>query len=706
MRKTLYFAVISLFFQIYLSEFVMAQHVLPINDNDWAESNEHIYLTDEVTYVYITMDEADLDGFLADPYTDIYKPCSVRIVNSVIDETTTNVGIRPRGNSQRGSVKFPWKISFNEFVSGRKFYGVEKMNFAGEATDPSMSRESLAYEMMRSIGVAAGRTSHVWLEINDGTKVRGVYNNIEQVDEEFVQAWFGNKDGDLYKCRWKDQGARLSWVAPGDAATYASMDDYEEKISGSYQRLADFIDFIKFSDNVTFRNDIASWINVDSFLRAQAVDMYLGQWDGIWIFPNNYYLYWDTDSEKFEYVPWDLDHCMGMDYWFLPYFFGTNWATRGFYNWGLNSEAAEASGDNGPPIIDRLLEIPLYESKLAGYVQELASYHGHPSKLSNSIDMHFNLLDPLAFTGTFSGSSMDNGYDAGDFDSSWSSPSSYSAFSNPATWGIVPFLETRSAYVRDNYPSLSPQASSPLVINEILGKNSNGITDEFGENEDWVEIYNKSSQAIDLGGYFLSDKYSDTKKWEIPAGTIVQPNDYIIFWCDEDISQGPLHADFKIDTDGGGVYLFSPTTSLNFLVSSLRYPPLNEDQSWARVPSGGQNSIALNSPTPYAFNEPNSFYLCKEGFVPDPIRVYATGATPNEFVAFLWSYNAGNAIVSGAQCTGITLGLATPFFLGAYLSTDSFGVAFSQLPKNRVPADIYVQAVDVNTCAVSNVLQF
>ena len=52
----------------------------------------------------------------------------------------------------------------------------------------------------------------------------------------------------------------------------------------------------------------------------------------------------------------------------LPYFFGTNWATRGFYNWGLNSEAAEASGDNGPPIIDRLLEIPLYESigKISG----------------------------------------------------------------------------------------------------------------------------------------------------------------------------------------------------------------------------------------------------------------------------------------------------------------------------------------------------
>ena len=208
-----------------------AQHILPETDNDWSESNQYIYLTDEVTSVYVTMNEIDLDAFIADPYTDIYAPCEVRFVNSVMDEVITNVGIRPRGNSQRDAQKFPWKLSFNGLVTGRKFHGVEKMNFAGESTDPSMSRESLAYEIMRSIGVAAPRSAHIWLTINDGTKVSGVYNNIEQVDEEFVQAWFNNKDGDLYKCRWKGAGAKLNWVAPGDAAAYEALPDYEEKIT-------------------------------------------------------------------------------------------------------------------------------------------------------------------------------------------------------------------------------------------------------------------------------------------------------------------------------------------------------------------------------------------------------------------------------------------------------------------------------------------
>ena len=682
-----------------------AQHILPETDNDWSESNQYIYLTDEVTFVSVTMNEIDLDAFIADPYTDIYAPCEVRFVNSVMDEVITNVGIRPRGNSQRDAQKFPWKLSFNELVTGRKFHGVEKMNFAGESTDPSMSRESLSYEIMRSIGVAAPRSAHIWLTINDGTKVSGVYNNIEQVDEEFVQAWFDNKDGDLYKCRWKGGGAKLNWVAPGDAAAYEALPDYEEKITGSYQRLADFIDFIVNSDTQTFSDDISSWMNVDSFLRAQAVDMYLGQWDGLWILPNNYYLYWDTTSALFEYVPWDLDHSMGMDYWVFPYFFGTDWATRNFDNWGLNSPASE-SGQNGPPLINRLLAVPLYESKLAGYLQDLAAYHGHPRRLADSITNHFDQLQSLAYTGAFSGNTTDNNYTTQDFVASWTYPSTYSAFRTPATWGIIPFLEKRSAYVRDFYPSSSPQLTIPISINEVVAKNTNGISDELGEFEDWIEIYNSSSQPIDLGGYFLSDRYSNSSMWEFPPSTIVQAKDYLIVWCDAEMSQGPLHTNFKLDKDGSGVYLFAPNTSSNYLVDSITYSTLSDNQSIARIPDASQNIVSLDDPTPLAFNETGDLYLCKIGFVPDPTTLHCTGLTANSQAAYLWSSNFGSAVIGGNNCSGVTLGLTNPFYLGILTTVDAYGLSTVQIPKDRVPAGICAQVIDVATCATSNVIQF
>ena len=50
-----------------------------------------------------------------------------------------------------------------------------------------------------------------------------------------------------------------------------------------------------FNDD-TFKNEIKNWINVDSFLRAQAVDVAMGGWDGLYMVANNHYLYYDEDT--------------------------------------------------------------------------------------------------------------------------------------------------------------------------------------------------------------------------------------------------------------------------------------------------------------------------------------------------------------------------------------------------------------------------
>ena len=72
-----------------------------------------------------------------------------------------------------------------------------------------------------------------------------------------------------------------------------------------------------------------------------------------------------------------------------------------------------------------------------------------------------------------------------------------------------------------------------VVINEFMASNANGPKDENDQNEDWIELYNKSNAAINLSGFFLSDNPANIKKWEIPAGTNIAANGYLIFWCDE-----------------------------------------------------------------------------------------------------------------------------------------------------------------------------
>ena len=47
--------------------------------------------------------------------------------------------------------------------------------------------------------------------------------------------------------------------------------------------------------------------------------------------------------------------------------------------------------------------------------------------------------------------------------------------------------------------------SQNISINEIMSSNSNTISDEDGEYEDWIEIYNFGSTTVSLKGYGLSD---------------------------------------------------------------------------------------------------------------------------------------------------------------------------------------------------------
>lgn len=687
-----------------LASQALAQHPAPLGDADWDAAGAAIMLRGEVGEIQVTMNEAELDAFIADPFIDVYANCTVRIVNSVIDETYLDVGIRPRGNSQRQSNKFPWKLSFNEFVSGRKVHGLEKMNLAGEATDPSQSRETLAYDLFRSMGIASTRTAHYWMTINDGTKVRALYNLIQPVDEELVQAWFGNKDGELYKCRWKDEGAKLLWKSPGDAATYEAMLDYEEKITGSYQRLADFIDFINNTDDTTFAAGIDDWLNVDSFLRAQACDMYLGGWDGIWILPNNYYLYWDTEVQRFEYLPWDLDHSFGMDYWLFPYFFGTDWARRDYTDWGKGGPASEPGNGNGPPIVDRLLKIPAYDQKLQEYVQQIAREQGHPTVLLPQISHLATILAPYAWQGTFKGTSADNNYEPSDFAAAWETPGNYSPFTIPATWGILPYLRERSSYVRDQYPNPAPVPA--VFINEVVSDNETLLLDEAGEADDFVELFNASGRSIDLTGFALSDRYGDPAKWEFPAGTVIASQSSLIVWCDEDLLQGALHADFKLSKDGEGVYLFGPGPSFPLLVDSLLAPALASDESYSRFPDGGLHASVTASPTPGSGNVAPSFEVLQTGYAPDQVWLDAVGATPLAPVAFVYSMSPGSwTIRGGTPCDGLGLGLAPPVFLASYEVADQFGNAAKKVPQEVLPAPVFVQVVEVTRCEASSVIQ-
>jgi hypothetical protein len=99
---------------------------------------------------------------------------------------------------------------------------------------------------------------------------------------------------------------------------------------------------------------------------------------------------------------------------------------------------------------------------------------------------------------------------------------------------------------------------SQVVINEFCVAN---YTDWYqgGDNEDWVELYNPAGTAVNIGGFWMSNEIADPMKWQIPTGTTVGANGYLIILLsgtgDYDPNQfGYLNTSFRVtQTNGEGV---------------------------------------------------------------------------------------------------------------------------------------------------------
>ena len=365
-----------------------AEVPLPTGDAGWVDAGRVYFNDSELLQITVTMDPADLQAMLNNPYDNTYYNCSVHLLSSEVDSVVEDVAIRPRGNTSRGATKKSWKLKFNEFVPGREVFGLEKLNLNGHQNDPSVVRGKLAWDVYNQFGVPSPRASMARLIINDGSLVDDVFVNVEQIDDEFLSAWFDDDTGNLYQCAYKGERADLRFVPPGDAAAYANLGSptYElENDSGAnqHQDLADFIAFIENADDATFAAEIASRFSVDAFLRSLAVDCVNGHWDNLWYGANNYFLYVYPDTGRVEYIPYDLDNTYGID------FFSTDWAARPASSFGDNGFGWDFGSSFGggaePPLVRRILAIDAYHDQYLRYVRELVGAIGEPSEPTETV---------------------------------------------------------------------------------------------------------------------------------------------------------------------------------------------------------------------------------------------------------------------------------------------------------------------------------
>ena len=308
-----------------------------------------------------------------------------------------DIGLRLKGNTSRrrpegssGQMHQAGSTDWHHFHMGinlRKYYkdeehtvqGVRKFVLKWFKDDPMYVRELFCYNLFAQAGVWTAPRSHycrLWLKVagDPAETYYGVYEMNEPIDENYLKQrddslHFGTHQGNLWKCKYVGRPATLADPYNGD---YWYDDDSDDNHTYTLQTntkrfddaRAQLIDF-QLKLNGKGRESFYTWINqvcdVDLLLRTYAVSVAVGMWDDYWNNANNYYLYFTTEDlydYKVYLLPYDYDNTLGTS-----------------SQCGVQSDAGRQDplhwGQDGNPLIRRLLEYDDFKAKYLSYLREL-----------------------------------------------------------------------------------------------------------------------------------------------------------------------------------------------------------------------------------------------------------------------------------------------------------------------------------------------
>ncbi len=409
--------------------------------------NGQLFTDTVVPVVYITINPDTLAWLYANPYSDREFRALFVFDNGTVRDTIDPVGFRLRGNTSRLSDKKSFKVSFNTFTEGGKYYGVEKMNLNGEHNDPSVMRSKIMWDILRKWDIPAPRANHVRVYINGN--YYGLYINVEHIDEEFAHSRFGNKEGNLYKClypadlNYRSDDPESYRIWNGSRWVYELTTNEEEN---NFSDLAGFIGVLHSTDNTALLCELDRVFNVQDYMKIMAVQILCGDWDGYIYNKNNFYLYHNTLTGRLEYIPYDVDNTFGIDW------FGIDWATRNMYDW-------QPGGDQLRPLYDRIINNQVLRDQFSFYAAQLVGGFLDLDSLVHAVDVRKEMISPfIADDPYYPG---DYGFDHKDFLNSFTS-----AFGAHVKWGIYPFLQVRMASIASQVEKADPDPVIKYIVHE------------------------------------------------------------------------------------------------------------------------------------------------------------------------------------------------------------------------------------------------
>jgi spore coat protein CotH len=346
------------------------------------------YQPDEVQSVYLNVKDKDLKRMLEALPELVEVPASFQWR----DITVENVSVRFKGNSSsnpKQTHKRSFLIKFDKFDQGRRFFGLRQVSFDNGVQFGSLFSEPIITDILRDHGIKTHRCNYAKLYVNK--EYRGVYVNVERIDESFIANHLPDASGSLFKVNEGGPGCNLELLGNDPTLYLKTFDPRNKSAKKEPARLVEFIKLINKTEAKEFAKTLESKMELDDFLRVTAVLLFSGAFDQLtgWN-PHNYFLYHDAKHDRWRYLPWDLD--VG----FCETVFGQ---IRVLDDWHAAWPVPRTGAAN--PLLERIIADPVLLERYRKEARKILDKSFEPERLCKLIDAKYKLIEDALKTDPF-----------------------------------------------------------------------------------------------------------------------------------------------------------------------------------------------------------------------------------------------------------------------------------------------------------------
>ncbi|HMJ66034.1 MAG TPA: lamin tail domain-containing protein, partial [Candidatus Binatia bacterium] len=145
----------------------------------------------------------------------------------------------------------------------------------------------------------------------------------------------------------------------------------------------------------------------------------------------------------------------------------------------------------------------------------------------------------------------------------------------------------------------APPTVATILVNEVYTHSDPAPPYDF------IELYNPNTNAVNIGGWFISDDFTTPKKFRIPAGRTIPAGGYAVF-DETDYNADPNSPlSFSFSSKGDEAYVFSGDgTNLTGFFHGYEFGAAENGVSFGRyyTSTGGVHFVAQSARTPGATN--------------------------------------------------------------------------------------------------------